>query len=204
MRWAVWAVLLSACGFQHGGLSTVRDAPDNDVRLDDGPVDGPPDGMPSEGPPQDVEMVIEAEKYDMLVVRGGHSWSAVTDVIGFRGSAAMQPLPDNGTPCVAAVEVSCSELQYSIDIPRDDTYRVYVRIRSTNGGDDSVWYGFDGTARTNDIDPNQVYNQWLWRGDVVNPTVALTKGMHVLSLWYRETGIRVDQVAVSTNATPPP
>ena len=191
------APAVCACSFTHGSLGTVRD----DASRGDGSeelIDGPP----AEGISSDVELVIEAESYTTNVTRGTHIWMLAIDVAGYRGTSAMRLLPDDGAPCISQVEAVCSELQYSVVIPRDGTYRVFVRIRSTGAGDDSLWYGFDGVAEPVAITPMGVYNAWIWRD--ANQTFTLSAGAHVLGVWYRETGIRLDQVAVSTKTTAPP
>jgi hypothetical protein len=186
---------LTACSFQHGAPA--------DPAAADGAIDAPDldgEGPAPEGPQQIVDIIIEAEDYTSNVVRAPFSWTPNAMVIGHSGATYMTLLPDNGTPCTAAVETTCSELQYSISIVQTATYHVHARMFATDSANDSVWYGLDGTAVTNAFQPPHD-STWQW---VNGPAVTIPAGNHTLSFWYRETGVIVDVVAVTTSATAPP
>ena len=160
------------------------------------------DALLTDGPSTDgaVSSVIEAEAFMSSTGIGAHVWQLMTDSLGFRGSGLMQVTPNDNASCFNQITTMCSSLSYQVSIPVAETVRVQIRARSFNTNEDSAWYGFDGVV-TDLLDVVEDGN-WNW---TLGPTsVPLAAGAHTLTLWFREAGVRVDQVAVTRDVISPP
>ena len=147
-----------------------------------------------------VPFVIEAEAFTSNVPQGIHIWELLTDSPGFRGAGFMQVTPNDNASCATSITTTCSAISYQVTIPTSAAIRVQIRARSFSTDEDSAWYGFDGVV-TDVLDVAEDGN-WNW---TLGPTpIVLGAGAHTLTLWFREAGVRVDQVALTPDATPPP
>jgi hypothetical protein len=147
--------------------------------------------------------VIEAESYtSMASPQAAYAWTAVTDVTGYSGSAFMQVLPANGTFCSdpTMLATCAASLTYDLSGVAAGTYYFHTRLYSMTMGDDSLWFGLDGVVIQPYLLP-PVYNAWGWQ---TSASFAVAQGDHTLVIWQREAGERVDIVALTQSATPPP
>jgi hypothetical protein len=187
VRWL--AILACGCGFRHGTIS----------------ADASPDAPPDVSPDATLRssFVIEAESYTSTASpQPAYVWTAVTDVPGYSGSAFMQVIPADGTYCdVPAMLATCAaSLVYDLPGVAAGTYYFHTRLYSMTMGDDSLWFGLDGAAIGPALIP-PVYNAWTWKTSASFP---VAEGNHTLVVWQREAGERVDIVALTQSATPPP
>jgi hypothetical protein len=193
-----WALLLAACGFEHGQLGMVRDdAPLDGTR----PIDGRPiDGTLLEGLPAWSDIVIEAEDYTTKVDDATYVWSEFQLVAGYSGTGYMQ-IPGNGSLCTASnIATGCAEMRYSFSIATAGTYHVHARMLGQGSADNSVYWGLDGVPDITGVGPAGD-GAWHW---VSSGNLSISAGTHSLDIWHREAGTRVDIVAVTMTATPPP
>lgn len=198
MRRFAWAFLLSACSFEHGRVGTDRDdAPTDDTR----PFDGPPsEGIPPEGLPAWADIVIEAEAYTTKVDDATYVWSEFQFEAGYSGTGYMQ-IPGNGALCTAQdIASGCAEMRYSFSIAMAGTYHVHARMLGQGSADNSVYWGLDGVPDTVGVGPAGD-GAWHW---VSSGNLSISAGTHSLDIWHREAGTRVDVVAVTMTASPPP
>jgi hypothetical protein len=197
VRLFVWAaLLLTACSFEHGGLNAVRDAPRDvppgDVR--------PPDGVPPEGLPAWTDIVIEAEDYTTKVDDTTYVWSEFQMQAGYSGTGYMQ-IPGNGALCTAqTIATGCASMQYSFSISVAGTYHIHARMLGLGSADNSVYWGLDNAPDPTGVGPTGD-GAWHW---VSSGNLSISAGTHSLGIWHREAGTRVDIVAVTQTATPPP
>jgi hypothetical protein len=215
LRWclvrpcAVIALSLTACRFSPSPVELAEDAP----AVADGAADGAaPDARPdgAADAPFDVSLardadfpvlLREAEDPDSMDATGSHSWSPASDLPGFSGSGFLEASPDIGFGCTSpAVLSTCApSLTYDFLIPEDNTWFFWARMLSVDGNEDSLWYQIDGN-----LDPTPI-NQtedgtWKWE---LGSGRALAPGTHVLTIWMREDGARLDMVALSPDTSPP-
>lgn len=189
---AGWVAVLSGCTF-HAPSSATDAVTGGDVPL---AIDAPAnDALASN--------IIEAEAFSSMTMPSTKLWSLQTDDPAASAAAYMQCGPGDGNPCDdnTMLDGCAAALLYPLSIDELTLYHVHVRVRSTSGADDSVWYGIDNvpepspTILTND-------GQWHWKTGAT--TFTLGPGSHTLTIWQRECGLRIDVVAVTKSATPPP
>lgn len=89
---------------------------------------------------------------------------------------------------------------YQILIPRDDTYRIWLRVWWQDGCSNSL------AVQVNDGAPllagnDGTYLRWHW---IQGPELSLATGRHTLRVLPREPNIRIDQILVSRNNEFPP
>ncbi len=155
-------------------------------------------------------IVFEAEDFSTNLTHGSdHFWALSNSVAGFSGAGYMEATPNSGLNNGGTTWVSTQpELQYAVIFSTNLTHYVWVRAYASNGNDDSVHAGIDGTTNTAaaiTLVASQ-YNAWSWTtnrtGFTAPPTVTpTTNGLHTFSLWMREDGMRVDRVLLTTNAS---
>jgi len=177
-----------------GTADASSDAPPGTI---DGAIDAPP-------PPPDAQTSfwIEAEDFTAdTISAAGHQWQARTDVSGYSGASFVQLLPSNGGACAdpAMLATCAARLEYDVSITVAATYHVHVRTLATRNDEDSLWVGADGGP---DPSPFELLEDSTWRWDT--RSFALGAGPHVIDLWQREAGLRVDVLVVTTDPVPPP
>ena len=199
------AAAVAACSY------TGRGGPD-DATTTDGPIgvvdassDAPPGTIDGaiDAPPPDAQTSfwIEAEDFTAdTISAAGHQWTAMTNVGGYSGASFVQLLPANGGACATAAQLGtcAARLEYDVTIAVAATYHVHVRTLATRNDEDSLWVGADGTP---DPSPFELTEDSTWRWDT--RSFALGAGPHVIDLWQREAGLRVDVLVVTTNPAPP-
>lgn len=175
VRSVVLVVCVAACGFR-------------------GPLAG------SDAP--DAELILEAEADSSTTKPAAHQWSVATDVAGYTGAGFMQCLPDNGVSCavLAQVPLCAASLVYAVTIAQPGSYFFHVRTLARTRTQDSLWYGLDGVIEPSSMDVPED-GAWHWS---TGASFALTAGPHTLHVWQREAGVRIDRIALTTSATPPP
>jgi len=117
----------------------------------------------------------------------------------------MEAGPNNGLNNGGSTWVSTQpELQYTVNFTTAVTHYVWIRAYASNGNDNSIHAGLDGTTNTAAAITlvSSQYGAWNWTtnrsGFTVRPTVPVSStGLHTFSLWMREDGMRVDRVVLS-------
>jgi glycosidase len=134
--------------------------------------------------------------------RGAHSWSPGNAVPGFSGSGYMEALPGDGTTIIANPATESPELQYAVTFATAGTYYLWMRGHAIDGGSMTLHAGLDGTAST-----QMTLSQsgaWQWTNAILNSSAPATitigsAGSHTLSLWMRDSGIKVDKIILTLN-----
>ena len=148
-------------------------------------------------------MVIEAENHSEAIAQGGRSWSLVSTPAGFAGTGLMDVGPNNGG---FASSATAPEMRYPIEFSTPGTYQVWIRGVGASSTDDSLNIGLDGVLqasadRISDFTP---YNSYQWSKQTMDGTPATitigSPGLHTLSVYMREDGMRVDRILLSTDA----
>lgn len=146
-------------------------------------------------------VVFEAEKFEANIPRSSHEWDPGSAVTGFSGTGYMEALPNNGANLVAGE--TAPELQFTVNFANTGTHYVWVRGNAAANTDDSVHLGIDGGGSAA-LTLSQ-YTGWQWTNTLAAGGAASISvsslGNHVISLWMREDGMRVDRVLLTTNAS---
>jgi hypothetical protein len=95
-------------------------------------------------------------------------------------------------------------LTFTVDITTGGTYYLFVNSSNPNQDADSYHVAVDdrwryhsskGTSETG-------FETWYGSTSVAAAALVLTPGRHTVSLWIREAGTTLNQIALTTNATP--
>jgi hypothetical protein len=149
--------------------------------------------------------VLEAERYDARIARGGRSWEPRTDVSGFAGSAAVVATPDKGASINTGYASQSAELQYRVRFATPGTYHVWLRGYGVSKGN-SLHVGLDGAAvNTADRANFPMLNKWAWSKATLDGPVATlvvaAAGDHIVNVWMREDRVRLDRLLLTTSST---
>jgi hypothetical protein len=176
-----------------------------------GPAESPRSGGTPPPPPppaayieQGGMVVMEAERADAVISRGGKSWTPVPDRAGYTGSGAMFNNPDTGVQIDSGYATTSPEMQYRVQFTTTGTYYVWLRAWANDTSDNSVNVGLNGQAvQTADRISVGTYGSWTWiRTTMDGPvaTVVVTSaGVQTLNVWMREDGLRIDRVLLTTS-----
>ena len=152
-------------------------------------------------------IVIEAERY--FSKRDGYgSLEGITWVDLTAGDTAyMQALPDGGPGAGSNFESESPQLSYKINFSTTGIYYLWLKGMSKDSSSDSCHYGLDGSAISSSYDDsaqlshNTVFTWLSKRGDGLRPTIVVPSvGLHMVDIWMREDGAKVDRVLLSTDA----
>ena len=150
------------------------------------------------------DLIVEAEAFTTNVTPFPivNAWSLAVAPGGFRGTGLVKCGPHNGDLCAndGSLDDCAPHLIFDLTVIGTSERHVHVRGLATSSSDDSVWYGIDGVAATNAIDFTQ---DGAWHYHTGDQTFTLSPGVHTLTLWQRECGLSIDQIALTSSATPP-
>jgi len=187
----------SACSFSPPAGTGADDAPADDAANDAANDAAPPDT--TSGSP---DLVIEAEDLTTSTMPGNVGWTLETVIEGYSSRGFMRCGQQTGGTCEVAGNVDgCAAMIYNLPITAQGTYHVHVRvIADTSSSEDTAFYGIDGGPAPDTLNFART-NMWHWRTGA--KTYALDPGMHRLTIWQRESGAKIDVVAVTRSATHP-
>ncbi|MGH2531056.1 MAG: discoidin domain-containing protein [Thermomicrobiales bacterium] len=151
------------------------------------------------------QLVVEAEDAHANIARDGHSWFERTDVPGFAGDGYLSVEPDNGRVYSSNYTTTSPEIRIAVDFETTGTYSLWVRVHADGGTDDSLHAGLDGEARTSADKVRAVtYGVWTWTNTTMDHAPATltvsTPGRHVVNIWAREDGLRLDRILLTRDA----
>jgi hypothetical protein len=156
------------------------------------------------------DVVIEAESYTGY--RDGISPTANSEWVERTSSAASGNTYMLATPETTSDpgddSTTGARLDYAIDFDSAGTYRVYTRLKSPDGGSNSVHVGIDSnTPASYDGDTNGGHDtdqngDWRWvddsRGESSRTEIDVSSpGVHTVHVWAREGGIQFDKIVLT-------
>jgi thermitase len=153
-------------------------------------------------------VVIEAETTLDRVVRNEHRWAYRTELDGYAGDGYLWAGRDTGLMIDGRFVTKSPEARYAVRFTTTGTYRIWARVWAPDTSGDTLHVGLDGRAAPRgDRIEAKTYGRWVWTNLAMDGTrTALTiqrPGVHVVSLWMREDGIRVDRIVLTrSKATP--
>ena len=152
-------------------------------------------------------MVIEAERYDQQIGRGGKSWNLTTATPGYVGTGAMISSPNTGVQVDTNYTTTVAEMRYRIRFNTPGTYHVWLRAHADHAQDNAVHVGLNGQAlTTSDRMTLNKFGSWQWTKDTMDGSQVATinipsAGVYTLNIWMREDGMRLDRLLLTTNAS---
>ncbi|MEM6697542.1 MAG: T9SS type A sorting domain-containing protein, partial [Bacteroidota bacterium] len=87
-------------------------------------------------------------------------------------------------------------LTYDFEVSSDGDYNIWARTIAPNGNDDSFWIKIDDGDWTVWSVPRTA--DWKWN-KVLNTTYSFTTGMHRLYVQYRENGVKLDILCLTSS-----
>ena len=150
-------------------------------------------------------VVFEAEDFGSNTASASHQWVATNAVPGYASIGYVQALPDTGATWEVDWTNGSPSLSYPVTLAASGTFFVWLRGYATGSTNDSVHLGLDGATGGADRLSWTTYGAWTWtnRTDAGTPAaiMATATGDHVVNLWMREDGARVDRFVLTTNAS---
>ncbi len=160
------------------------------------------------------QVVIEAESYYLNDAHGTTSVSWVEDssvpagepsaLTDFSGSSYLRAREASARVTFPVNYASTApELKYSVLFQTTGTYRVWIRAFSFEQDADSCHVGLDGVARDESfaqrftIDAARYNWSNVTRGGAVQELTVSTPGVHLLSIWVRESNQVVDKILLT-------
>jgi hypothetical protein len=150
------------------------------------------------------QVVMEAEHVAGQTEPDGRSWLTQTVLAGYAGSGYLNSLLDTDIQFTTSYTTTSPELQYTINFTNTGVYTVWVRGYAPNGAGDSIYVGLNNQPAV--VLSGFTPQEWSWaakRADAQTGTVTLAvtePGVHVLRLWQREDGLRLDKIVLTTNS----
>jgi len=157
-----------------------------------------------QGPGPDGIVSLEAENFSSNTpAPDGHEWQFITVPTGFSGTGAMAALPNSGAGAGADYVHNSCRLDFEVSFIKTGTHYVWVRGSADSGNDDTCHAGLDGEAAPL-ANQMAVSGSWGWRNSRYQmpertQIEIATPGLHVLNIWYREDGVRVDKIVLTTS-----
>jgi alpha-D-xyloside xylohydrolase len=154
----------------------------------------------------DGTVAIEAEDFVSNTARSGLAWELTNTVGGYTGDGFMQVFPDNGSNIngAATIVASSPELRYAVIFNTVGTYSFWARGYATTNASDSIHVGLDGvvSGTGSNLTWDPIVNAWHWTNVTFGAaarTISVTStGLHHVSVWMREDGVRLDRFVLAT------
>ena len=136
----------------------------------------------------------------------GSLWNTNSSGTASNGSYVTIQPGNNST--ASAPSSSTGHVSFPFSVSESGNYRVWGRVITPNGNDDSFWVRMDGGSWTN-WNSIPATSSWQWDdvhdsnngGSVVN--YNLSPGNHTLTVAYREDGAQLDKIYVTNSGQTP-
>lgn len=142
----------------------------------------------------------EAEDFSTNVANNTNPWQVISDA---NASNGLTLTPNGGNNTAPGGGIATYQLQFDVG----GTYRLYFRMRSPDGGSDSMFRAADfGVNPSEPPSPHLMITggAYEWYNDSASPTRYLVEATDLgttltLSVGSRESGFRVDRIVLTTN-----
>jgi hypothetical protein len=154
---------------------------------------------------------LEAEEPDTNISRNGQSWSVLSQLSNYSGSGYLKIGLDQDILYPESEVNTAPEVQYDLDVTITGTYHLWLRGSGANGAGDSIHAALAplGQSPGDKVSMSGFWpNQWNWTQQTLTGPLATvnvdTPGPHILYIWPREDGVRLDRLILTTdgNYTP--
>ncbi len=153
---------------------------------------------------QDGLVVLEAERYGDYVSGTSHSWAFTSTLEGYHHPGYLHAIPDIDALYQTQTLTDSPTLDYLIHFTTPGTYTLWARAYADNGDADSLHLVLNQQPlRLSGFSPEA----WSWSNQAMSqPTHPLTltiesSGLHTLTVWMREDGLRLDRLLLTTDPT---
>jgi PKD repeat protein len=120
-----------------------------------------------------------------------------------QGQALLEAGPEQNVNSSAAPGTP-PRLEFAVDIENGGTYYLFVNSSNPNANADSYHVAVDGQWRYHSSKGGQETDVETWYGStgVSGAALALDPGEHTISVWAREAGTFLNQIALTTSTSP--
>ncbi len=153
---------------------------------------------------QDGLVTFEAERYGDYLSGTSHSWVFTSTLEGYHHPGYLHATPDLDALYQTQTLTDSPTLDYLIHFTTPGTYTLWARAYADNGDADSLHLALDQQPlRLSGFSPEA----WSWSNQAMaQPTYPLTvtiesSGLHTLTVWMREDGLRLDRLLLTTDPT---
>jgi hypothetical protein len=153
----------------------------------------------------DGQVVLEAEHFSERVGSSDHDWLLQTSLPSYTGTSYLQALPDIDIPLVVpseAITTAPATGYPIIQFTTPGTYTLWSRANAPNAAGDSLYVALDSQPVLTAT--GFVPGAWSWAKRATSGgfvTIAVTEpGLHILHLWQREDGLRLDRILLTTDS----
>ncbi len=152
------------------------------------------------------QLVLEGERADEKIGRGGKNWTPETSKSGYSGSGYVRALANTGTQINTGYTTTSPELVFRVRVTKTGKYYVWIRGLADSGSDDSLHAGLDGAGPSTADRITGFTTSWAWKRATMDASAPATltissPGVHTIHLWMREDGLRVDKILLRTNSS---
>lgn len=149
------------------------------------------------------QVSMEAEHFHFTAGQSSdeHEWQEL-ELSGTSGGHCLELTPDVDATWLTSPATTAPKLEYSVNFTQTGSFYIHVRGDTgakTVGTSDSCFAGIDGVA-TNSYMFSNVSGAWIWNSQ---PASVSTTGVHIVQIFGREDGFRIDKIVVSTSSVPP-
>ncbi len=98
-----------------------------------------------------------------------------------------------------------AQINYPVNFRNSGTYKIWIRGWAPSSSGNSAFVGLDNKTPTKALVINR-NDAWTWSNtaqDATPLTITVKKGQHILNLWERKDGLRVDKIVLQKSNTPP-
>jgi hypothetical protein len=148
------------------------------------------------------QVVMDTTHFMQQFAPSGIPWTVQNSISGYTDDGYLSALPDVGLLFTPVITTTTTELQYSINFTTTGVYTVWLRGYAPDAAGDSLYVGLDDQPIT--MLTGFVPRQWSWANNstMVDTPVSFEvtqPGLHILHLWQREDGLRLDRILLTIN-----
>jgi endo-1,4-beta-D-glucanase Y len=143
-------------------------------------------------------VVMEAEHFASQISHGSSALWSVTSDAQASGGKAIDLLPNVGATWSTNVETTSPRVDFLVNFTQTGSFSFYIRSTGASRNDDGSWGGVDDEHIKQAFAPNSTGTlTWGFRSVTVS-----SPGVHTVSLWGYEDGVRIDKVVITQGAAP--
>jgi hypothetical protein len=150
---------------------------------------------------------IEAEHYHSHTPQGGHEWLAASQA-GYSGEGALEAYPADRTSVATGYASTTPRLDYQVEFVTTGTHYIWVRGFGPSTASDSLHVGLNGAevSSADNLAGFSPTKQWVWSNQrqstgAVRTLNITSVGVHTINVWMRESGMVVDKLVLTKDAS---
>lgn len=148
-------------------------------------------------------IVLEAENFSGSVQQENYSWKKGGRHGGYSGSGYVVAVDSVKDAVRQANSEQNPRLDYEIYFPQAGKYYLWIRNFGPDDKSDSVNFGINGKIQETAVAVSRIGSRFGWVGKRMTGQVAFLNverpGTHMLNMFFREAGMIVDKIVLTTD-----